>query len=55
MESTPKEKTGVKPHRQICDQIDTLSAAFAAELVPNVLGFLLFGAYQQHQEGDPDT
>ena len=25
------------------------------ELVPNVLGFLSFGAYQQHREGDPDA
>ena len=25
------------------------------ELVPNVLGFLSFGAYQQRREGDPDA
>ena len=24
-------------------------------LVPNVLGFLSFGAYQQRREGDPDA
>ena len=29
----------------VCDQTDTLPAASAAELVPNVLGFLSFGAY----------
>ena len=54
MESTPKEKTGVKPRRRICDKTDTPPAASAAELVPNVLGFLFFGAYQQRREGDPD-
>ena len=37
------------------DQTDTLPAASAAELVPNVLGFLSFGAYQQCREGDPDA
>ena len=37
------------------DQSDTLAAASAAELVPNVLGFLSFGAFQQCREGDPDT
>ena len=53
--STPKENTGVKPRRRICDQIDTLPAASAAELVlgTSVLGFLSFGAYQQRREGDP--
>ena len=51
----PDRKSGVKPHRRICDQTGTLPAASAAELVPNVLGFLSFGAYQQHQEGDPDA
>ena len=45
----------MKPHRRICDQTDTLLAASAAELVPNVLGFLSFGAYQQRREGDPDA
>ena len=30
-ESTPKEKTGVKPRRRICDQTDTPPAASAAE------------------------
>ena len=54
MESTPKEKTGVKLRRRICDQTDTLPAASAAELVPNV-GFLSFGAYQQRRERDPDA
>ena len=33
----------------------TLPAASAAELVPNVMGFLSFGAYQQCREGDPDA
>ena len=45
----------MKPRRRICDQSDTLLAASAAELVPNVLGFLFFGAYQQCREGDPDA
>ena len=54
-DSILKEKTGVKPRRRICDQTDTLPAASAAELVPNVLGFLSFGAYQQCREGDPDA
>ena len=45
----------MKPRRRICDQTDTLPAASAAELVPNVLGFLSFGAYQQRREGDPDA
>ena len=45
----------MKPRRRICDQTDTPPAASAAELVPNVLGFLSFGAYQQCQEGDPDA
>ena len=40
---------------RICDQTDTLPAASAAELVPNVLGFLSFGTYQQRREGDPDA
>ena len=53
--SAPKEKTGVKPRRRICNQTDTLPAASAAQLVPHVLGFLSFGSYQQRQEGDPDT
>jgi len=44
---------GVNPRRLVCDQTDTLPAASAAELVPNVLGFLSFEAYQQHREGDP--
>ena len=48
----PEGKSGVKPLRQICDQTDTPPAA---ELVPNVLGFLSFGAYQQCREGDPDA
>ena len=52
---TLKEKTGMKARRRICDQTDTPPAASAAELVPNVLGFLSFGAYQQLQEGDPDA
>ena len=43
----------MEPRRRICDQTDTLPAAFAAELVPNVLGFLSFGAYQQCRERDP--
>ena len=51
----PARKSIVKPLRQICDQTDTLLAASAAELVPNVLGFLSFGAYQQCREGDPDA
>ena len=54
-ESTPTEKIGVEPCRWICDQTDTLLAASAAELVPNVLGFLSFGAYQLCREGDPDA
>ena len=54
-ESILKEISGVKPHRRICDQTDTRPAASAAELVPNVLGFLSFGAYQQRREGDPDA
>ena len=45
----------MKPRRRICDQTDTLPADSAAELVPNVLGFLSFGAYQQRREGDPDA
>ena len=45
----------MKPRRRICDQTDTPPAASAAELVPNVLGFLSFGAYQQCREGDPDA
>ena len=45
----------MKPHRQICDQTDTPPAASAAELVPNVMGFLSFGAYQQRLEGNPDA
>ena len=45
----------MKPRRRTCDQTDTLPAASAAELVPNVLGFLSFGAYQQRREGDPDA
>ena len=45
----------MKPRRRICDQTDTLPAASAAELVPKVLGFLFFGAYQQRREGDPDA
>ena len=45
----------MKPRRRICDQTDTPPAASAAELVPNVLGFLSFGAYQQRREGDPDA
>ena len=54
-EVNPERKTGVKPHRQICDQNNTLLAASAVELVPNVLGFLSFGAYQQRQKRDPDA
>ena len=54
-ESIPKEKTGKKLRRRICEQTDTPPAASAAELVPNVLGFLSFGAYQQRREGDPDA
>ena len=46
-ESTPKEKNGVKPRRLICDPTDSLLAASAVELVPNILGFLSFGGYQQ--------
>ena len=38
----------------MCDQTDTLEAS-AAELVPNVLGFLSFGTYLQCQEGNPDA
>ena len=45
----------MKPRRRICDQTDTPPAASAAELVPNLLGFLSFGAYQQRREGDPDA
>ena len=45
----------MKPRRWICDQTDTLPAASAVELVPNVLGFLSFGAYQRRREGDPDA
>ena len=45
----------MKPHKRICDQTDTLLAASAVVLVPNVLGFLSFGAYQQHREGDLDA
>ena len=33
----------------------TLLAASAAELVLNVLGYLSFGAYQQHREEHPDA
>ena len=54
-EVNTERKSGVKPLRWICGQIDTLPVASAAELVPNVLGFLSFGAYQQCQEGDPDA
>ena len=50
----PERKSGVKPHRRICNQTDTLPASSAAELVPNVLGFLSFGAYQLCREGNPD-
>ena len=45
----------MKPRRRICDQTDTLLAASAVDLVPNVLGFLSFEAYQQCREGDPDA
>ena len=45
----------MKPRRRICDQTNTLPVASAVELVPNVLGFLSFGAYQQRREGDPDS
>ena len=45
----------MKPRRWICDQTDTFPAASAVELVPNVLGVLSFGAYQQRREGDPDA
>ena len=41
----------MKPRRRICDQTDTPPAASAVELVPNVLGFLSFGAYQQLERG----
>ena len=51
----PERKFGVKPLRRICDQSDTHPAASAAVLVPNILGFLFFGAYQQRREGDPDA
>ena len=51
----PDRKSRVKPLRRICDQTDTLPAASAAELVPNVLVFLSFGAYQQRREGHPDA
>ena len=51
----PERKFEVKPLRQICDQTDTLPAASAAKLAPNVLGFLSFGAYQQRREGDADA
>ena len=44
----------MKPLRRICGQIDTLLAASVAELVPNVMGFLFFEAYQQRREWDPD-
>ena len=52
-EVNPERKSRVKPLRQIYNQTDTLPAASASELVPNVLGFLSFGAYQQCREGDP--
>ena len=45
----------MKPSSRFCDQTDTLPAASAAELVPNVLYFLSFGTYQQRREGDPDA
>ena len=45
----------MKHRRRICDQTDTLPAASEAELVPNVFGFLSFGAYQQRLDGDPDA
>ena len=46
----PEKKSGVQPRRWICDQTDTPLAASAAELVPNVLGFHSFGAYQQRRD-----
>ena len=45
----------MKAPRRIRDQTDAIPAASAAELVPTVLGFLSFGAYQQCREGDPDA
>ena len=51
----PERKSGVTPRRRICDQTDTPPAASAEELVPNVLGFLSFGAYQLCREGDSDA
>ena len=51
----PERTCGVKPLRRICDQTDKLPAASVAELVPNVLGFLSFGAYQQYRERDLDV
>ena len=36
-------------------KLTLLPAASASELVPDVLGFLSFGAYQQRREGDPDA
>ena len=45
----------MKLRGRICDQTDTLPAASAAELVPNELVFLFFGAYQQRREMDPDA
>ena len=42
----PERKSGVKPLRQISDQTDTLLAASAVELVPNVLGLLSIEAYK---------
>ena len=54
-ESTPKEKTGVESRRRSYCKLSIFLATSAAELVPNVLGFLFFGAYQQLRDGDPDA
>ena len=45
----------MKPRRRIYGQTDTLPAISAVEFVPNVLGFLSFGAHQQRREGNPDA